>query len=76
MNRERERIRKEVFDKPKKVIQGYSDAPGVAMKSEVNPELLKLFPPERIKRIMTKELRRYKQALEKKWANWFEAVSK
>lgn len=43
---------------------------------EINPELLKMFPPERMEKIKRRELRRYKQAQEKKWKNWMESVSK
>jgi len=41
----------------------------------VLPQLQQLFPPDKIERIKNKELRRYKLAQDKKWANWLEAVS-
>lgn len=39
-------------------------------------ELAKRFPPERIEAIKKEELRRFKEAQDKKWKNWLEAVSK
>jgi len=35
-----------------------------------------MFPPERIEAIKRRELRRFKQAQDKKWQNWLESVSK
>lgn len=81
MDNERERIRREIFDKPKEVIQEQPSIPvegsrDIEIGPEVNPELLKMFPPKRLARIMKRELRRYGQAQKKKWSRWFEAVSK
>lgn len=77
MNKEREKIRKEIFDKPKDVAQGQSSTPSdIEDNPEINSELLKRFPPERLKKIMAKEARRYQLALKKKWSRWFESVSK
>lgn len=73
MNKERERIRKEIFDRPKEEIRRPPDG---GEDSDINPKLLKMFPPERLERIMRKELRKYGMALKKKWDNWFKAVSK
>lgn len=74
MNEEREKIRRQIFGKP---TQGQPNAPGeVEVNPDVNPELLKMFSPERLERIKKKELRKYKAALEKKWRNWFTSVSK
>ena len=72
---ERERIRKEIFDKPGEVVQEQSDVSNET-NPEINPKLLKLFPPERIKRIQEKELRKYKAAQDKKWSKWLASVSK
>ncbi len=47
----------------------------VTLEPGVNPKLKELFPQERIAGIKRKELRRYKLAQEKKWANWMERVS-
>ncbi len=71
MDKERERIKREIFGNPKVIIQEQPKAP-----DEVNPKLLRMFPPERVERIMRKEARKYKEALKKKWDNWFRAVSK
>lgn len=71
MDKERERIKREIFGKPKEVVQEQPDT-----SNEINPGLLRMFPPERLKKIMEREARRYKQALEKKWNNWLKAVSK
>lgn len=72
MDEETERIKKEIFGGAKEVVQEQSNTPS----GEINPELLKLFPPERIKRIMEKEARKYKHALRKKWSRWMESMSK
>ena len=37
-------------------------------------DLAEMFPPEKIERIMKKEVRRYREALNKKWENWLDAV--
>lgn len=42
----------------------------------INPELAKLFPPERIKRIQRKELKAYARASEKKWKHYLESMSR
>ena len=76
MNRERERIRRIIFNKPRKVILENTKTPNEMIEPEINPELLKMFPPERIKKLMEKESRRHKNALEKKWRNYLEAVNK
>lgn len=77
MDKERERIRKEIFDKPKEVVQEPpKEDNGTEINPDINPGLLKMFPPERLDRIMKKEARKYKDALKKKWGNWFRAVSK
>ena len=44
--------------------------------SLILPQLQQLFPPDKIEGIKNKELRRYKLAQDKKWANWMEAVSR
>lgn len=71
MDEETKRIKREIFGKPKQVTQ---EQPEISI--EVNPGLLKMFPPERIKRIMKKEARKYTAALEKKWDRWLKAVSR
>lgn len=38
--------------------------------------LEEMFPPSKLKRIMAKELRRYKEKQSTKWERWKEAVSK
>lgn len=78
MDKERERLRKKIFHKPKDTPQESSQEVGNsnAINPEINPALLKMFPPERIKRLMEKEARRYKAALEKKWDRWLKAVNK
>ena len=43
---------------------------------ERNDRLHKMFSPERLKIIKAKELRKYAEALDKKWKNWFSSVSK
>ncbi len=77
MNKEREEIRKEIFGKPKKeVVSGQSENnPTTEANPEINPNLLKMFPPERIERIKKKELRRYKAAQDRKWRNYLESVN-
>lgn len=72
MDNERERIRREIYDKPKETTQKQSD--GVE-STEINPELLKMFPPERLEKIKEKELRKYKAAQDKKWRKYLESVS-
>lgn len=72
MNKERERIKREIFGKSKEVIR----EPSIEVNPEVNPKLLAMFPPKRLARIMKRELRRYQQAQKKKWDKWFQAVSK
>lgn len=71
MDEEAKRIKREIFGKPKEVEQKQPSP-----TTEINPGLLKMFPKERIERIMKKEARRYKAALEKKWRKWLEAVSR
>ena len=73
MDKEREKIREEIFGKPKEAEQ---KQPGEVERPDVNPGLLRMFPPDRLKKTMEKEARKYKQALEKKWSRWFESVSK
>ena len=46
------------------------------VEPEVNPKLREMFPPERVERIKKKELRRFREAQDKKWRNWLEEVSK
>jgi len=43
---------------------------------DVRADLQAMFPPERIEAIKRRELRRFKQAQDKKWQNWLESVSK
>ena len=38
--------------------------------------LAEAFPPERIARIKKRELRRFREAQDKKWKNWIESVSR
>lgn len=79
MNGERERIRKEVFDKPKDKTQEQPDISSgnsIEINSNINPGLLKMFPKERLDRIKKKELRKYESSQEKKWSKWLESVSK
>ena len=71
MDEKTKRIKREIFGKPKEVEQ---EQPNTS--DEINPGLLKMFPQKRIERIMKKEARRYKAALEKKWRKWMEAVSR
>ncbi len=76
----REEIRKkrnEIFgnkDKPQEQLE--ENNPVVEDNSGIDPELLAMFPPKRLAKIMKKELRRYREAQKKKWARWFQAVSK
>lgn len=44
----------------------------ISVKKE--SDLAKMFPPDRIEQIKKKELRKFKQAQDKKWENWFEGV--
>jgi hypothetical protein len=67
-NIEREKLRRKIF--------GTNKPTNVEVGPEVNPELLKLFSKERLKRIMTKELRRFRQRQGVKWSRWLQAVSK
>lgn len=81
MDEERERIKREIFGKPKEVAQEQPDVPGkdsvgIEIGPEVSPRLLSMFPPKRLKRIMTKELRRFQEKQKLKWSRWFRAVSK
>lgn len=71
MNEGAKRIKREIFGKPKEVKQEQPDT-----SNEINPGLLKMFPPKRLAGIMAKELRKYKAAQEKKWVRWFKAVSR
>lgn len=48
----------------------------IIQEYEVQRRLEELFPPERIEAIKKKELRRYRQAQDKKWRNWIKSVSK
>lgn len=75
MDKEIERIKREIFGKPKEV-QEQPNAPNEVENPNINPELLKMFPPKRLAMIMKRELRRYQQAQKKKWDHWFESVSK
>lgn len=43
--------------------------------SPTRPAFDDMFPPERIKAIKRKELRRFKEAQDKKWGNWRKAVA-
>lgn len=77
MDEETKRIKREIFGKPKEVVQGQPDIVNdIEVAFEVSPELLKRFPPERLKKIMAKEARRYQSALRKKWRNWLESMSR
>lgn len=48
----------------------------MASDAIVNDKLRALFSRERIEAIKRKEMRRFKQAQDKKWRNWLEAVSR
>jgi len=50
--------------------------PGEESDEDRVKRLLVMFPPERVAKIMEKELRRFKGAQAKKWRNWLLAVSK
>lgn len=76
MNERTKRIKREIFGKPKNVTQGQPNVSGEVTEPEINPELLRMFPPERLERIKKKELRKYKAAQGKKWRNYMESVSK
>lgn len=78
MDIERERIRKEIFDKSDTEPKEQTIIPRNILEEqpEINPELLKMFPPERLERIKKKELRKYKASQGKKWRNYLESVSK
>lgn len=65
--------RQKIHDESEQVAQ---EQPDIAIDPEVNPKLLRLFPPERLKKIMAKELRRFRIAQGKKWRNWFTSVSR
>ena len=39
-------------------------------------DLAGLFPPERIEEIKKRELKRFKEAQDRKWRNWLESVSR
>ena len=43
--------------------------------SPTKPAFDEMFPPERIKAIKRKELRRFREAQDKKWENWRKAVA-
>ena len=44
--------------------------------SKVEEKLRELLPPGRLGVIKRKELRRFRQAQDRKWSNWLEAVSR
>ena len=67
MDDDRERLRREIF-RPR-------EQPNVSNASSINPDLLRLFPEKRLKRIMAKELRRFKSRQGVKWSRWLQAVS-
>ena len=67
--------RQKIHSESEQMVQEQPDAPNET-NPEINQELLKTFPPERIKRIQQKELRKYKAAQDKKWRKWLESVSK
>lgn len=70
------RIRREIFGKAGKgVVQEQRNVPNES-SPDINPELLKMFPPERVAKIKAKELQKYKAAQDKKWRNYLESVSK
>ena len=76
MDKETERIKREIFSKPKEVTQEQPGIPTGTEHQEINPELLKMFPPERLERIKRKELRKYAAAQDKKWKKYLESVNK
>lgn len=77
MDKERERIRREIYDKPKDKAQEQADISSeIEVGPEVNPKLLAMFPPKRLARIMKRELRRYQQKQSLKWSRWLESMSK
>jgi len=77
MDKETERIKREIFGKPREDNTSQQHgSPSVGTEGEINPELLRMFPPERIERIKKKELRKYKNAQDKKWRNYLDSVSK
>jgi len=39
-------------------------------------DLAKMFPPEKIEEIKSRELKRFKKAQDKKWSNWLDAASR
>jgi len=45
-------------------------------EEERKARLEAMFPPSKLKRIMTKELRRYAEKQSTKWERWKEAMSK
>lgn len=44
--------------------------------SEVNPELAKQFPPERLAKLKKRELRRFIERQGVKWQRWLESMSR
>ncbi len=76
MDEEAKRIKREIFSRPKKVIQKQSNTSSEVMEPVISPGLLKMFPKERLERIKKKELRKYKAAQDKKWRNYLGSVSK
>ena len=46
------------------------------MEEDRRKRLEVMFSPERLKRIMSKELRRYKDAQERRWRRWMDSMSK
>jgi len=77
MDEEREKIRRKIYGKPKGVVhESPQGVDSIEVNFEVNPRLLRMFPPGRIKKLMEKEARRYKAALEKKWRNYLAAVNR
>jgi len=48
---------------------------GNTSEANINPGLLKLFPPERIKRLQRKEIKAYAKAQDKKWNNFLKRMS-
>lgn len=77
MDEETKRIKREIFSKPKEVTQGRPKSlNNEVVGPDISPELLRMFPPERLQKIKAKELRKYKAAQNKKWRNYLESISK